>query len=844
MTIFNGLLEAKKGALKKGAIPALAIAIEAPNRKAAENIIIGKLWGAYPDHGDRYFKPQIWEDSPGQPRSKVGEFDETFATEHSFDGEKWVVNAAQETGGAEDLPADVNDLMKLPARERFAAVLLFSQDTNNVDSELLAQVREYLESLDDGDADNEDDVDAFNRAVLDAMIACKPIEHMHVAGLNNLVHAVLANFENQEQNPTSWAISKFIRKWVENPGERGEMLPDAKPETASPRPLPAFNDLSAHDRWIYVLLFDENPLNNERLEHVTECSKRLENIEADSSSFDLLLKNTLHAAARISSTWDISIEKMASLKQAIFERFEAVHKPGASEIQAFLHDQLGAEKVKRNYTQTHATLDREIACALVPVEPEDKISTSILRAADEIISQDREDFKRWSMALRTTEQILKYDRASIFGVIQFAPAKDTYHFPESLRRHIDNWLAENGRFEEGAAIEKPKDNVQIVNHGGRFSVEGLMPESPSNQGAKSEVPTSAEQEQVTDTQADQARETLNEMGYGVYATPEQTEGDTEQPEEKLSDKVQTLVQDAEALVERVHVEEADASANMVRYVSAVSDEQSKTNLDIWSRVQRTDPAFVTRNDFGAGLHSIRAQYILMRATEVFGMEGIGWGVDIKEERIDRGAPLLEPIQDQTGKIIGQKPVRDGDGSLFCLSVHTIKIELWYIWNGKKGRIPSYGHTDYITKKNDGSLKMENEAAKKSLTDATTKALSHLGFGADVYMNMYNDSAYTAELNTEFGIKKASGKAEDAARLRKELDDKLTKVANTLATGVTQNEVNKVFSPIAREVETHRKAAHAKGDTEYMAYLSSRLRRLTDIKDERLKNLSAAQEQTA
>jgi hypothetical protein len=33
----------------------------------------------------------------------------------------------------------------------------------------------------------------------------------------------------------------------------------------------------------------------------------------------------------------------------------------------------------------------------------------------------------------------------------------------------------------------------------------------------------------------------------------------------------------------------------------------------------------------------------------FGMEGTGWGVDIKEERIDRGAPLMEPIQDQSGK---------------------------------------------------------------------------------------------------------------------------------------------------------------------------------------------------
>ncbi len=174
MTIFNGLLEAKKGALKNGAIPALAIAIDAPNKKVAENIIIGKLWEAYPDHGDNYFKPKIWEDAPGQPRPGVGEFDETFATEHSFDGERWVVNTPVDSGCSSADISQVSDLMKLPARERFAAVLLFSHDANEVDSELLAQTREYLEMLDNSDTDSEDEVDAFNRIVLDAMVAVSP----------------------------------------------------------------------------------------------------------------------------------------------------------------------------------------------------------------------------------------------------------------------------------------------------------------------------------------------------------------------------------------------------------------------------------------------------------------------------------------------------------------------------------------------------------------------------------------------------------------------------------------------------------------------------------------------
>lgn len=43
----------------------------------------------------------------------------------------------------------------------------------------------------------------------------------------------------------------------------------------------------------------------------------------------------------------------------------------------------------------------------------------------------------------------------------------------------------------------------------------------------------APQSVVTDTQAKQARETLNDLGYGVYAS-----GEGEEPEEKLSVKAE------------------------------------------------------------------------------------------------------------------------------------------------------------------------------------------------------------------------------------------------------------------------------------------------------------------
>ncbi|MGF3334505.1 hypothetical protein ACQV4U_29275, partial [Klebsiella pneumoniae] len=178
-----------------------------------------------------------------------------------------------------------------------------------------------------------------------------------------------------------------------------------------------------------------------------------------------------------------------------------------------------------------ATLDQEIAVALLPISPDAPVLSGNLRDAEKIIADDREDFKRWSASLHVTPNILKYDRASIFGVVQNVPAKDTYHFPESLRRHITSWLEANGRFEEdeGSSQRQPTSEQNTA----------------SNVVKKEEVPPPI----VTDTQAKQARETLNDMGYGVYAS-----GEGAEPEEKLSAKVKTIVQDVDQLVERINRE--------------------------------------------------------------------------------------------------------------------------------------------------------------------------------------------------------------------------------------------------------------------------------------------------
>ncbi|EPR5383078.1 hypothetical protein ACU6LR_003156 [Salmonella enterica subsp. enterica serovar Anatum] len=645
--------------------------------------------------------------------------------------------------------------MKLPARERFAAVLMFSNSP--IDGVLYSQVLDYLDNLENNTEPFDDD-DRINSNILHALHNNEPVRHMHVEGLNNLIQAILAKFE--DQTPGKAAISQFIKRWLENPGKREEMVPSK-----------------------------------------TSSLNTSDNIESP---------------------------KVAPL---------------------------------RGYKHTYATLDQEIAVALLPISPDAPVLSGNLRDAEKIIAEDREDFKRWSMALRTTEKILKYDRPSIFGVIQNTPAKDTYHFPESLRRHIDSWLTEHGQFEcpepdaertgkllaaaRGEYVEgisdpndpkwvKTDTQPQVSNLGnGMFSVDNLMSEAASNECKKQEV---TEQGTVTDDQATQARETLNSMGYGVYAT---NRDEAIQQEEKLSDKVKNIVQDVDQLVERIKREEQFPQASEL--VQSINEMQSaeRDNLELWKNVFKTDERFTTAFSVNGGGTSINGTYMTMIATREFGPKGIGWGVDILEERFDNGAPITRTVKGTDGNNTWEL-IPDGVGGVLTEKHHVIKIRLWYIRNSVRGEEISFGCTPYIYGSKYGPI-CDGEATKKSLTDATKKALSALGFCADIFMGLYDNPEYRQKNKAEFALKNASENAEDAARVRQELDDKLTRVANTIASAVSENEINKVYSSIAREAEVHRKDAEAKGDTQHARYLGGRLRRLTTIKDERIAELNKAQE---
>jgi hypothetical protein len=164
----------------------------------------------------------------------------------------------------------------------------------------------------------------------------------------------------------------------------------------------------------------------------------------------------------------------------------------------------------------------------------------------------------------------------------------------------------------------------------------------------------------------------------------------------------------------------------------MSDKQTKETLSLWDAVSRTDPKFTKAFQKGGGFKgtATNATYLARKATEMFGPCGIGWGVKVLDENVLAGS---------------------GDDR-----VHRVHVELWFMWNGQRGSIEHFGQT-MLAGKNSRGPYTDEEAPKKSLTDAMTKALSLLGFAADIHLGLYDDNKYVNELRAEF--------AEDEARPR-------------------------------------------------------------------------------
>lgn len=150
------------------------------------------------------------------------------------------------------------------------------------------------------------------------------------------------------------------------------------------------------------------------------------------------------------------------------------------------------------------------------------------------------------------------------------------------------------------------------------------------------------------------------------------------------------------------------------------------NLKLWNSVEKTDPKYTTPARIGAKqITAIAPQYQVMNATEKLGIYGEGWG--FKNIQLDYSLVATHDL------VIFK--------AVFFFKVGE-KINEFEIINSAKL------HMDNERKRVDDNF------AKKIETDALTKALSKLGFNADVFMGKFDDTRYVNEITAEFTNKEA------------------------------------------------------------------------------------------
>ena len=138
--------------------------------------------------------------------------------------------------------------------------------------------------------------------------------------------------------------------------------------------------------------------------------------------------------------------------------------------------------------------------------------------------------------------------------------------------------------------------------------------------------------------------------------------------------------------------------------------EPKQNMRIWDQVEKTDTRYTKSAKVGGQqITALNGTAMIMKATEVFGPVGFGFGWNVLEERFDKGAEIF------SGE--GDKRV-----SLGHELNHTVKIKFWAVIDGQRGEFEQYGCTQYLYKSKYGTT-TDGEAPKKSLTDAIKKSLS-------------------------------------------------------------------------------------------------------------------------
>ena len=141
------------------------------------------------------------------------------------------------------------------------------------------------------------------------------------------------------------------------------------------------------------------------------------------------------------------------------------------------------------------------------------------------------------------------------------------------------------------------------------------------------------------------------------------------------------------------------------------------NLELWSKVEKTNPKYTKPAKVGGmSITAIAPQYQIKMVTEQFGVYGQAWGF----KNIILSYDLVEKYNMVVFK--GTFFFPDGEFEI----INSCKL--------------------YMDRK---LTMLDDNFAKKIETDALTKAISKLGFNADIFLGKFDNVRYVDEMKKEF-----------------------------------------------------------------------------------------------
>jgi hypothetical protein len=158
-------------------------------------------------------------------------------------------------------------------------------------------------------------------------------------------------------------------------------------------------------------------------------------------------------------------------------------------------------------------------------------------------------------------------------------------------------------------------------------------------------------------------------------------------------------------------------------LAAETTTEGRENLKLWKAVEKTPPDMTKEVKYGKRKYTtIDPQWQLRVATALWGPYGRDWG--------------LRNVNYQ----IVEVTENDAEGR-FTVTAIILKAEFFY---------PDSGKIVAFEILNDDRFRAGDDTLKKLITNTRSKALSWLGFSADVFLGKFDDTAYVKDLKAKFG----------------------------------------------------------------------------------------------